>query len=164
MPPNTNNTEFITTATNSSGFTPAGNNNTQPENYSFNGFLIAIEVIFTVIVLFILAFCFYAGIRKKKRVQKENEKRIETAIYQQEHKFLLHLEGRCHSSSTITSATLLPPPPRYTPPNPKYNLPKEALTRLDCLLSHNQICTTIIPPSNSITLPKYTSSSSQLYY
>lgn len=133
-----------------------------------NAFLIAIEVIFSCLVLVVLLFCFFTGVRKKKRARVNQQQTIENAITQQERRIQLHLQGQCHSSSTVTTLVQCPlpapPPPTYAPPDPRQYLPKDVVARLDYLLEQNQICTTTTAttrPSSTRTticetLPTYT--------
>lgn len=137
---------------------------------SGNAFLIAIEVIFSCLVIVVLLFCFFTGVRKKKRARVNQQQMIENAITQQERRIQLHLQGQCHSSSTVTTLVQCPlpapPPPTYAPPDPRHSLPKDVVARLDCLLEQNQICTTTTtisttrPNSTTTTirdtLPTYT--------
>lgn len=124
-----------------------------------NSFLIAIEVIFSCLVIVVLAFCFFTGIRKKKRAFQSRQQMIDNAITQQERRFQLHLQGQCHSSSTLTTSIQCPLP-TYTPPDPRHSLPKDVVSRLDCLLEQNQICTTAASTTTTTTicetLPTYT--------
>lgn len=121
-----------------------------------NGFLIAIEVIFSVLVLFILVFCFFAGIKRKRRLRRLNETMIENAINQQERRMQLNLQGRFNSSSTVTSSIRYPPP-SYSPPDPANQLSNDTVSRLDHLLLENHLCTLQHSNNNtpSVALPKY---------
>ncbi|KAL9543523.1 hypothetical protein MBANPS3_008082 [Mucor bainieri] len=79
-----------------------------------NAFLIAIEVIFSCLVIVVLLFCFFTGVRKKKRARVNQQQMIENAITQQERRIQLHMQGQCHSSSTVTTLVQCPlpaPPP-----------------------------------------------------
>lgn len=125
-----------------------------------NGFLIAIEVIFSVLVLFILMFCFFAGIKRKRRLRRLNETMIENAINQQERRIQLNLQGRFNSSSTVTSSIRYPPP-SYSPPDPANQLSNDTVSRLDHLLLENHLCTLQHSNNNNnsntppVALPKY---------
>ncbi|KAL9552214.1 hypothetical protein PS6_004607 [Mucor atramentarius] len=61
---------------------------------SGNAFLIAIEAIFSCLVIVVLLFCFFTGVRKKKRARVNQQQMIENAITQQERRIQLHLQGR----------------------------------------------------------------------
>lgn len=139
--------------TNSSNSTDGGSGGGGSVN---NGFLIAIEVIFSVLVLFILVFCFFAGMKRKRRLRRLNENMIENAINQQERRIQLNLQGRFNSSSTVTSSIRYPPP-SYSPPDPANQLSNDAVSRLDHLLLENHICTLQhdSPNTTTVALPKY---------
>lgn len=116
-----------------------------------NKALIAIEVIFSLLVLVIVVFCFFAGLKKRRRLRQERTERMienaTTVMNQRE-----PVGPLLHGNSTGTVTTLLQlPPPSYSPPDPTTQLSGEAVSRLDRLLV-NQICT----PPNGVTLPKYT--------
>ncbi|GAN07019.1 hypothetical protein MAM1_0145d06509 [Mucor ambiguus] len=135
-----------------------------------NAFLIAIEVVFSCLVIVVLLFCFFTGVRKKRRALANQQQMIENAITQQERRIQLHLQGQCHSSSTVTTLVQCPlpapPPPMYAPPDSRHSLPKDVVARLDYLLEQNQICTTTATitttrPNSATatireTLPSYT--------
>jgi hypothetical protein len=117
-------------------------NNNNDSNMNNNGFLITIQVIFSVLVFFIFAFCMFTGIRKRKKENQRRQMMVEHAIIQQERRYQLHLQGQCHSSSTIAHFTTITcPPPSYSPPDSRYSLPQDAISRLDYLLLQNQSCT-----------------------
>lgn len=141
---------------------PYTNSNDSSGSTGPNGFLIAIEVIFSLLALVILLFCFLAGLKRKKRMRQLNQEMIENAIHQQERRIQLHLQGHCHSSSTITTLIQYPPP-SYSPPDPLNQLSNDTVSRLDHLLLENQMCSrpspsstrVVVGVSNSVTLPKY---------
>lgn len=151
--------DYITVSSNT---TDPQSNTSSGGNSANNGFLIAIEVIFSVLVLFILLFCFFAGVKRKKRLRRLNENMIENAINQQERRIQLHLQGQTHSSSTVTTLIQLPPP-SYSPPDPTNQLSNDTVSRLDHLLLENHLCTlqqqqnsnTTTRAAPITTLPKY---------
>ncbi|KAK4519938.1 60S ribosomal protein L22 [Mucor velutinosus] len=129
-----------------------------------NAFLIAIEVIFSCLVIVVLLFCYFTGVHKKKRARVNQQQMIENAITQQERRIQLHLQGQCHSSSTVTTLVQCPPlpappPPTYAPPDPRHSLPKDVVARLDYLLEQNQICTTT---TTTTTTPRASSTTTTI--
>lgn len=138
----------------STGFdttTNTTNNNKISYGSGDNGALVAIEVIFSLLVFVILLFCFSAGLKIKKRLRKEKDEMIESAVNQQENRIQTQLQGQCHSTATVTNLLQLPPP-CYSPPDPTTQLSSATISRLDRLLLRSQICTL----STGVTLPKYT--------
>lgn len=118
-----------------------------------NKALIAIEVIFSLLVLVIVMFCFSAGLKRRRRLREERtERMVENAITTTacRPQVVFTTIVQTHSSGTVTTL-LQVPPPSYSPPDPTTQLSGEAISRLDRLLV-NQICT----PPNGVTLPKYT--------
>jgi hypothetical protein len=116
------------------------------DSMNSNGYLIAVQIFFSLLVFFIFAFCILTGIRKRRKARQQRQMVIEDAILQQERRYQLHLQGQCHSSSSIPTMMLFGscivcPPPSYSPPDPRHTLPEDAVMRLDHLLSRNQICT-----------------------
>ncbi|KAI9246817.1 hypothetical protein EDC94DRAFT_664824 [Helicostylum pulchrum] len=139
---------------NTTGFDPSSSDSryTRSSNYEGggdngnrnNGFLVAVEVIFSLLVLFILLFCLFSGIRKKRRLRMEREVMIEAAVERQVQQM------QCHSNTTV--ATLIQcPPPSYSPPDPTTQLSSATVNRLDQLLLENQIPLSL----SNRALPKY---------
>ncbi|KAI8061347.1 hypothetical protein BDF21DRAFT_467334 [Thamnidium elegans] len=140
---------------NSTGFDPrpsdsrySRSNNEGEDGNRNNGFLVAIEVIFSLLVLFILLFCLFSGLRKKKRLRREREEIIETAIERQQEQCIQQMQ--CHSNTTMTTLIQCPPP-CYSPPDPTTQLSSATVNRLDRLLLENQIPLSL----SNRALPKY---------
>lgn len=132
------------------------NSTTLYENQStkVNRLLISIEVIAAVSVICALCFCYL----RHYYIMKRNQEIIEKAIDYQENRFLYHLEGQCHSTSTIAT-TVSKLPPCYSPPDSNKNLPSDVISRLDYLLFLNQCCCSKYHsslPSSTVVLPRYT--------
>lgn len=141
---------------NTTGFDPRpsdsrysrSNNNEGDDGNRNNGFLVAIEVIFSLLVLFILLFCLFSGLRKKRRLQMEREGIIETAVERQQERCIQQMQ---YSSNTTVTTLIQCPPPCYSPPDPTTQLSSATVSRLDQLLLENQIPLSL----SNRALPKY---------
>lgn len=134
------------------GFNSTANINSVEVSSSSNGYnkaLTAIEVVFSLLVVMIMMFCFSAGLRKKRSLRKQKAEMVENAVIQQEQRLQALLQGG--STGTVTTLLQLPPP-CYYPPDPATQLSSAAISRLDQLMLENQLCT--LP--SGVTLPKYT--------
>ncbi|KAI9359026.1 hypothetical protein BD770DRAFT_471941 [Pilaira anomala] len=110
-------------------------NNHNSNNSGSNGFLVAIEVIFSLLVVFILIFCLYFGFKKKRLLRKRREEIIQTAIERQERRIQ---QMQCQSSTTVTTLMSCPLP-AYSPPDPANRLTSSTVSRLNQLLLESQM-------------------------